>query len=165
MSYRDNRNNDRSAEGKVYVGNLSDNTQNEELDDIFRRYGKIRNIWIARRPGGFGFVEFEDALDAEDAVKALDGTKVAGSRIKVELSRRKNNNRNSRGGGGRGGGGRDGGRNYGRNYDRQRSRSPRRRASVSPRRRASPSPKRSPQKDAYRSPRKNHSRSRSVTPQ
>ena len=164
MSYRDGGG--RSAEGKVYIGNLPDDVRNEEIDDAFRRYGKIRNIWIARRPAGFGFVEFEDGLDAEDAVKALDGTKIAGARIKVELSRRKDN-RNSRGGGGRGGGGRGGGRNnYDRNYDRQRSRSPRaRRTSTSPRRRTSTSPKRSPQKESYRSPRKNHSRSRSVTPQ
>ncbi len=38
------------------------------------RYGPLRNVWVARNPPGFAFVEFEDPRDAEDAVKALDGT-------------------------------------------------------------------------------------------
>lgn len=37
------------------------------------RYGPLRSVWIARRPPGFAFVEFEDARDAEDACKKLDG--------------------------------------------------------------------------------------------
>uniref|UniRef100_A0AC34G7D5 RRM domain-containing protein n=1 Tax=Panagrolaimus sp. ES5 TaxID=591445 RepID=A0AC34G7D5_9BILA len=148
-------------EGKVYVGGLPNDVRTEEVEDIFRRYGKIRKIWVAKRPPGFGFVEYEDARDAEDSVRALDGTKIGGQRIKVELSHGKS--RNTRGGGG--GGGRndrsDRGGGGNRNYDRQRSRSPRRRTSGSP-----PKRSRSPRKDAApRSPRRSFSRSRSVTPQ
>lgn len=47
-----------------------------QLEDAFNRFGRIRKVWVARRPPGFAFVEFEDARDAEDAVKALDGTYV-----------------------------------------------------------------------------------------
>uniref|UniRef100_A0AC35GCH7 RRM domain-containing protein n=1 Tax=Panagrolaimus sp. PS1159 TaxID=55785 RepID=A0AC35GCH7_9BILA len=146
-------------EGKVYVGGLPNDVRTEEVEDVFRRYGKIRKIWVAKRPPGFGFVEYEDARDAEDSVRALDGTKIGGQRIKVELSHGKS--RNTRGGGG--GSGRNGGGGSGsdRNYDRRRSRSPRRRASGSP----PPKRSRSPKKDAPRSPRRSFSRSRSVTPQ
>ena len=39
----------------------------------FGRYGQIRSIWVARKPPGFAFVEFNDARDADDAVRKLDG--------------------------------------------------------------------------------------------
>lgn len=47
-----------------------------QIEDAFNRFGRIRKVWVARRPPGFAFVEFEDSRDAEDAVKALDGTLV-----------------------------------------------------------------------------------------
>lgn len=59
---------------KVYVGNLGNNASKNELEDIFSKYGPLRNVWVARNPPGFAFIEFEDPRDAEDAVRALDGT-------------------------------------------------------------------------------------------
>ncbi|KAL8270207.1 hypothetical protein Esti_005882 [Eimeria stiedai] len=58
---------------KVYVGNLDPEATSTELDEIFRRYGKLSNIWVARNPPGFAFITFEDARDARDAVEATDG--------------------------------------------------------------------------------------------
>ena len=57
-----------------------------ELEDIFNRYGKLKNVWVARNPPGFAFVEFEDERDAEDAVKALDGTRICGQRAVVSFT-------------------------------------------------------------------------------
>ncbi|KAJ8874848.1 hypothetical protein PR048_022737 [Dryococelus australis] len=45
----------------------------QELEEAFSYYGPLRNVWVARNPPGFAFVEFEDARDAEDAVRGLDG--------------------------------------------------------------------------------------------
>lgn len=53
---------------------------------------------------GFGFVEFEDARDAEDAVQKYDGAKLLGESIMVEFAkeRRPRDGFDSRGGGGYG---------------------------------------------------------------
>ncbi|EXC32743.1 Serine/arginine-rich splicing factor 7 [Morus notabilis] len=87
---------------RVYVGNLSPRVTERDLEDEFRTFGVIRSVWVARRPPGYAFIDFDDARDAEDAIRELDGK----NGWRVELSH------NSRGGGGGGGGG--GGRGGGR---------------------------------------------------
>jgi RNA recognition motif-containing protein len=64
----------RDIEGKVYVGDLPPDASEKEVERAFGYYGHLRNVWVARNPPGFAFVEFEDYRDAEDAVRALDGT-------------------------------------------------------------------------------------------
>merc|ERR1712215_327082 len=56
------------------------------MGDAFAKYGPVRDVWVARRPPGFAFVEMEDSRDAEDAARGLDGTRICGSRVKVEMS-------------------------------------------------------------------------------
>lgn len=59
---------------KVYVGEIGHGAAKQELEDVFSEYGPLKNVWVARNPPGFAFVEFEDHRDARDAVDALDGT-------------------------------------------------------------------------------------------
>lgn len=47
--------------GKVYVGNLPRDASERELDKAFSYYGPLKNVWIARNPPGFAFIEFEDS--------------------------------------------------------------------------------------------------------
>lgn len=84
---------------KVYVGDLGNSATKQELEDAFSYYGPLRNVWVARNPPGFAFVEFEDARDAEDAVRALDGRTICGRRARVELSTGKRSGREGRGSG------------------------------------------------------------------
>ncbi|XP_037086321.1 RNA-binding protein 1-like isoform X3 [Pollicipes pollicipes] len=88
-----------NLECKVYVGNLGNSAAKNELESAFSKYGNLRNVWIARNPPGFAFVEFEDPRDAEDAVRGLDGTRLCGERIRVEMSSGKSRNRGGMRGG------------------------------------------------------------------
>ncbi|CAD5227283.1 unnamed protein product [Bursaphelenchus xylophilus] len=130
-------------DAKVYVGGLPEDATAQEIEDSFHRFGRIRKVWVARRPPGFAFVEFEDARDAEDAVRALDGGRICGVKARVELShgRRRNGGGGGRGPPSRGGRGRSRSP-YGGGGDRRRSRSPR-------------------YDERRRSPRRSYSRSRS----
>lgn len=108
---------------KVYVGNLGDNGRKEEIEKEFEKFGTLHDVWVARNPPGFAFVEFLDIRDAEDAIKELDGKQICGARVRVEMSRHRGRGR----GGGGGGGHRGGGRRFDdRSFDRydERSRSP-----------------------------------------
>jgi len=99
---------------KVYVGNLGNNASKSELESVFSHYGPLKNVWVARNPPGFAFIEFQDPRDAEDACRNLDGTRVSGMRIRVEMSTGRSRDRRPPPRGGGGGGGRH----------RSRSRSP-----------------------------------------
>ncbi|CAH0714513.1 unnamed protein product, partial [Brenthis ino] len=76
----------RYGDCKVYVGDLGNNASKPELEDAFSYYGPLRNVWVARNPPGFAFVEFEDPRDAEDAIRGLDGRTICGRRARVEMS-------------------------------------------------------------------------------
>ncbi|THD20315.1 Arginine:serine rich splicing factor [Fasciola hepatica] len=95
---------------KVYVGDLPREASEREIERIFRDYGRLRNVWVARNPPGFAFVEFEDFTDAQDAVRELDGTLMCGVRARVEISSGKSRQKPWLRGGARNGGARDGGR-------------------------------------------------------
>ncbi|CAH1415055.1 unnamed protein product [Lactuca virosa] len=88
-----------SKMSRVYVGNLDPRVNEREIEDEFRTFGVIRSVWVARRPPGYAFVDFDDKRDAQDAIRELDGK----NGWRVEMSH------NSRGGGGGGGGGGRGG--------------------------------------------------------
>ncbi|XP_063990653.1 serine/arginine-rich splicing factor 7-like isoform X1 [Diachasmimorpha longicaudata] len=87
---------------KIYVGDLGSSATKQDLEDAFSYYGPLRNVWVARNPPGFAFVEFEDARDADDAVRGLDGRTICGRRARVEHSNGKR--LRDRGGGSRRGG-------------------------------------------------------------
>ncbi|KAJ1425724.1 Zinc finger, CCHC-type [Sesbania bispinosa] len=58
---------------RVYVGNLDSRVTERDLEDEFRVFGVIRSVWVARRPPGYAFIDFDDRRDAQDAIRELDG--------------------------------------------------------------------------------------------
>lgn len=71
---------------KVYIGDLGSGTAKHELEDHFSKFGPLKNVWVARNPPGFAFVEYDDPRDAEDAVREMDGKRFNGRRIRCEMS-------------------------------------------------------------------------------
>ena len=99
----------------IFVGNLSFNTNEDELRQIFEGYGQVDRVSIMTdrdtgRSRGFGFVEMASNEDGEKAIAALNGSQVGGRTINVNEARPKT----ERSGGGGGGGGRDRGDRGGR---------------------------------------------------
>merc|ERR1711892_877333 len=68
----------------IFVGNLSRRARRDDLHDLFRDIGKVVEVDIKT---GFAFAEMEDLRDAEDAVKELNGSKIEGERISLEMSK------------------------------------------------------------------------------
>jgi len=101
------------ASRTIYVGNLPGDIREREIEDLFHKYGPVVDIdlKVPPRPPGYCFIEFEDARDAEDAIRGRDGYNFDGHRLRVELAhggrgQSSFNDRNSSyssAGGGRGG--------------------------------------------------------------
>ncbi|XP_022083746.1 serine/arginine-rich splicing factor 3-like [Acanthaster planci] len=86
---------------KVYVGNLGSGASKHELERAFEAYGPLNDVSVVPS-SGFAFVEFQDPRDAEDAVRGLNGRRVWGSRVRVEMAtgKRQYHNRSRRRSGG-----------------------------------------------------------------
>ena len=86
---------------KLYVGNLSYQTQESDLRDKFAQHGEVvsANVVTDRDTGrsrGFGFVEMATDEDARKAIQALDGQELDGRNIKVNESRPRENRNSNR---------------------------------------------------------------------
>lgn len=102
---------------KLYVGNLSFDTTNQELEELFGQSGTVQSANVVEdretgRSRGFGFVEMSSKEEGEAAIAALNGQEVNGRALNVnEAKPRENRFGGGGGGGGRGGyGGGGGGR-------------------------------------------------------
>lgn len=68
---------------RVYIGRLARDARRRDLEDLFKDFGRILDVTVKT---GFGFVEFENKVDAEDAVHDIHDTKFLGQTIVVELA-------------------------------------------------------------------------------
>jgi RNA recognition motif-containing protein len=101
----------------IFVGGLGEDTQKEDLEREFSRFGNLTKVWVARNPPGFAFIDFENDDDANEAIKEMNGATINGVAIRVDVSRSGGRRGRGNGGGFRGsrGGGFRGGRD--RSYD------------------------------------------------
>ncbi len=79
---------------KLYVGNLSFQTSEDELRDLFSQHGDVASVSLVMdretgRPRGFGFVEMGSDAEAVEAVNKLNGSELDGRKIVVSEARPK----------------------------------------------------------------------------
>jgi RNA recognition motif-containing protein len=77
---------------KIYVGNLSFQTSDQELEALFAQHGQVVSATVitdreSGRSRGFGFVEMEDDSAATAAITALNGQEVDGRVLNVDEAR------------------------------------------------------------------------------
>ena len=81
---------------RVFLGNLPHDTRERDIEKFFAKYGRVYNIFInknvrllesIRKNGKYGFCEFDDYRDADDAVHDLNSRELLGERITVEHAR------------------------------------------------------------------------------
>ena len=76
----------------IYVGNLSTDLSDQELEDAFAKYGKVKSTKIIRdmftqQSKGFGFVEMMNNTEANSAMKELNTSELKGTRLIVNEAR------------------------------------------------------------------------------
>jgi len=96
---------------RLYVGNLSFNTTELELREVFSQCGTVAETKMVMdretgRPRGFAFVEMGSEQDAKQAIDQLNGRELGGRTLTVNEAQERSAGGGSRGGGGGGGGGR-----------------------------------------------------------
>ena len=92
----------------IFVGNLSFNTSEDELRQIFEPFGQVERVSILTdrdtgRSRGFGFVEMANDEEGEKAIAGLNGSQVGGRTINVNEARPKAERAGEGRGGDRGG--------------------------------------------------------------
>jgi RNA recognition motif-containing protein len=85
----------------IYVGNLSFDVTQEDLEQVFLDYGTVKRTSLpidreTGRPRGFGFVDMESEEQETAAIEALDGAEWMGRNMKVNKAKPRENRPNSR---------------------------------------------------------------------
>ena len=73
---------------KIYVGNLSWNTNEDDLSNLFAQYGEVLSVNIitdreTNRSKGFGFIEMAEADAADAAISTFNGQELDGRNLRV----------------------------------------------------------------------------------
>src|SRR5580692_7272993 len=81
-----------TASTKLYIGSLPYNWAAEQLEEVFKPYGKVTSAAVVadqltKRSKGFGFIEFESGQDAHKAMSELNGREFEGRSIAVREAR------------------------------------------------------------------------------
>lgn len=81
-------------ESKIYVGNLSYSTTEEDLRTLFTQAGTVTSVALIKdrdsgQSKGFGFIEMSNQVEAEKAISLFNGYQLGDRQLKVNLARPK----------------------------------------------------------------------------
>ncbi|KAH8826870.1 RNA-binding domain-containing protein [Flagelloscypha sp. PMI_526] len=82
-----------SAPRRLYIGRLPQEVSSEEVSKVFEPFGRVVDCRVMT---GFGFIEFEDGRDAQDALDKTDGTQFQGQTLLVEFAKENSGRRRER---------------------------------------------------------------------
>jgi cold-inducible RNA-binding protein len=76
----------------LYVGNLSFDAGEKELEELFSSYGEVLSVNVITdrstgRSRGFGFVQMDRSEDAQKAIESLDGKEFMGRNLTVNVAK------------------------------------------------------------------------------
>ncbi|BAQ59687.1 RNA-binding protein [Geminocystis sp. NIES-3708] len=76
----------------IYVGNLSYDVTEEDLQAVFADYGQVKRVYLpvdreTKRMRGFGFVEMSNDSEEDKAIETLDGAQWMGRQMKVNKAK------------------------------------------------------------------------------
>lgn len=88
----------------IYVGNLSYDVTQEDLERVFNEYGQVSRVSLPTdretgRPRGFAFVDMKAETEEDAVIEALDGAEWMGREMRVNKARPRNEARSGGGGG------------------------------------------------------------------
>ena len=81
----------------IYVGNISFNAQEHDLEKVFAQYGEVVSVKIiadkyTNQSKGFGFIEMAEEDAATAAITALNGSELMNRELRVNEAKERNNN-------------------------------------------------------------------------
>ena len=72
---------------RLHVADLDSRASKWDLEEIFKRFGPVQEIWMAKSVPCFAFVVFKRKEDAYEACRAADGQDICGRRVRVTMAR------------------------------------------------------------------------------
>ena len=86
---------------KLYIGNLSYSTTEQEIVDLIAQYGTADSVQLIKdrhtgQSKGFGFIEMNDNSEADAAIKALNDTNFKGRKLKLNQAQPRDKSKHRR---------------------------------------------------------------------
>ena len=72
---------------RLHVADLDSRASKWDLEEIFKRFGPVQEIWMAKSVPCFAFVVFKQKEDASEACRSVDGQDICGRRVRVTMAR------------------------------------------------------------------------------